>query len=71
MIGGAVVIVGHISVCDDVMVTFHSTVLRSITEPGIYSGSFDADNAARWRRNATRFRKLDEQLRGRIRAGRE
>jgi UDP-3-O-[3-hydroxymyristoyl] glucosamine N-acyltransferase len=67
MIGGAVVVVGHISICDDVLVTFHSTVLRSITEPGTYSSSLGADKAARWRRNAARFRKLDEQLKRRSR----
>jgi UDP-3-O-[3-hydroxymyristoyl] glucosamine N-acyltransferase len=65
LIGGAVVIVGHVSVCDDVMVTFHSSVLRSITEPGTYSSGLDVDKAARWRRNAARFRRLDEQLRRR------
>jgi len=62
MIGGAVVMVGHISICDDVMVTFHSTVLRSITESGTYSSGIDADKAARWRRNAARLRRLDDQL---------
>ncbi len=60
MIAGAVVMVGHLSLCDDVMVTFHSTVTRSITTPGTYSGSLPADEASRWRRNAARFRKLDE-----------
>jgi len=59
MIAGAVVMVGHLSLCDDVMVTFHSTVTRSITMPGTYSGSLPADEASRWRRNAARFRKLD------------
>ena len=63
MIGGAVLINGHITICDDVFVTYHSTVLRSIEEPGKYSSSFDTDKAERWRRNATRFRRLDEQLR--------
>ncbi len=67
MIGGAVVINGHISICDDVFITYHSTVLRSIDEPGKYSSSFDADKAQRWRRNATRFRRLDAQLRRRAR----
>jgi UDP-3-O-[3-hydroxymyristoyl] glucosamine N-acyltransferase len=63
MIGGAVVIVGHISICDDVLVTFHSSVMRSITEPGTYSSGLDADKAARWRRNAARLRRLDDHLR--------
>ena len=70
MLGGAVVVVGHISICDDVLVTFHSTVLRSITEPGTYSSGLDVDKAARWRRNAARFRKLDEQLKRRSRGAR-
>jgi UDP-3-O-[3-hydroxymyristoyl] glucosamine N-acyltransferase len=63
MIGGAVVIVGHISICDDVMVTFHSSVLRSISEPGTYSSGIDAEPASRWRRNSARLRRLDESFR--------
>jgi UDP-3-O-[3-hydroxymyristoyl] glucosamine N-acyltransferase len=65
LIGAAVLINGHISICDDVFVTMHSTVLRSVDEPGKYSGSFDTDKAERWGRNAARFRRLDEQLRHR------
>jgi UDP-3-O-[3-hydroxymyristoyl] glucosamine N-acyltransferase len=60
MLAGAVVAVGHISLCDDVMVTIRSTVTRSITTPGTYSGCLPADKVSRWRRNAARFRKLDE-----------
>ena len=62
MIAGAVVMVGHLSLCSDVMVTFHSTVTRSITTPGTYSGALPADAAPRWRRNAARFRNLNEVL---------
>jgi len=58
--GGAVVVVGHLTICDDVLVTFHSTVLKSITEPGTYSGALAADKASRWRRNAARFGRLAE-----------
>jgi UDP-3-O-[3-hydroxymyristoyl] glucosamine N-acyltransferase len=71
MIGGAVVVVGHITICDDVLVTFHSTVLRSIDAPGTYSGSLEADEAARWRRNAARFRRIDELLKSRPRSRRD
>ncbi|HEX9876527.1 MAG TPA: UDP-3-O-(3-hydroxymyristoyl)glucosamine N-acyltransferase [Gammaproteobacteria bacterium] len=60
MFGGAVVVVGHLTICDDVLVTFHSTVLKSITEPGTYSGALAADKASRWRRNAARFGRLAE-----------
>ncbi|NNC64520.1 MAG: UDP-3-O-(3-hydroxymyristoyl)glucosamine N-acyltransferase, partial [Gammaproteobacteria bacterium] len=65
LIGAAVLINGHISICDDVFITMHSTVLRSIDEPGKYSSSFDTDKADRWARNAVRFRRIDEQLRRR------
>lgn len=60
VIAGAVVIVGHLSVCSDVMVTVRSMVTRSITTPGTYSGGLPADEASRWRRNAARFRNLDK-----------
>lgn len=63
MIAGATVIVGHLTLCDDVTVTFHSTVTRSITTPGAYSGGLPADEASHWRRNAARFRSLDELAR--------
>ncbi len=59
MIDGAAVIAGHLSLCSDVMVTFRSTVTRSITTPGTYSGALPADEASRWRRNAARFRDLN------------
>jgi UDP-3-O-[3-hydroxymyristoyl] glucosamine N-acyltransferase len=65
MLGGAVVVVGHLTICDDVLVTFHSTVLRSIEEPGTYSGGLPADKAARWRRNAARFGRLGEPVQDR------
>jgi UDP-3-O-[3-hydroxymyristoyl] glucosamine N-acyltransferase len=38
MIGGKVGIVGHIQVCDDVIITAASNVSKSITKPGVYSG---------------------------------
>lgn len=38
MLGGKVGIVGHIEVCDNVIITAASNVSKSITEPGTYSG---------------------------------
>jgi len=67
MIGGGVGIVGHISVCDDVVLLARSLVTQSIDQPGLYGGALPADDAARWRRNAARFRQLDELAR-RVRA---
>ncbi|MDX1268975.1 MAG: UDP-3-O-(3-hydroxymyristoyl)glucosamine N-acyltransferase, partial [Oceanisphaera sp.] len=37
IIGGAVVINGHIEICDGVTITGMSMVMRPITEPGLYS----------------------------------
>lgn len=38
MIGGKAGIVGHIEICDDVIITAASNVSKSITKPGTYSG---------------------------------
>lgn len=58
-VGGGVVMVGHLTICDDVMLTFRSVVTRSITEPGVYGGSLQAMEASKWRRSAARFKQLD------------
>ena len=52
-------ILGHLEVCDRVIVTAMSLVTHSIREPGEYSsGTPIMDNRA-WRKNAARFRQLD------------
>lgn len=71
MFGGAVVAIGHLTICDDAVFTFHSTILQSVTEPGTYSGALSADDAKRWRRNAARFRTMDETIRAWRAAGKE
>jgi len=58
-IGGAVGIVGHLSICDDVAVTGYSMVSHSITEPGVYSSGLPAIAAADWRRAVARLHRLD------------
>ena len=60
MIGGRVVMVNALEICDDVMFTFGSIVTKSVATPGTYSGHLPAEEQSRWRRNAARFRKLDE-----------
>jgi len=60
MIAGGVAIVGHLEICDDVVILVRANVTRSITEPGVYAGTLPAEEATRWRRNASRFRRLDE-----------
>ncbi|HLF10138.1 MAG TPA: UDP-3-O-(3-hydroxymyristoyl)glucosamine N-acyltransferase [Gammaproteobacteria bacterium] len=59
MIGGGVVMIHQLDICDDVMFTFRSVVTRSVKVPGTYSGSLPAEEAAQWRRNAARFKNLD------------
>jgi UDP-3-O-[3-hydroxymyristoyl] glucosamine N-acyltransferase len=59
MIGGGVVMINSLTICDDVMFTFRSIVTRSVDEAGTYSGHLPAEEAGLWRRNAARFRKLD------------
>lgn len=60
MIGGGAVMVNGLTIADDVLITFRSVVTRSIDEPGTYSGHLPAEESQAWRRNAARFRKLDE-----------
>ncbi len=60
MIGGMVGFAGHLTICDDVVVTGYTLVSHSIRKPGVYSAGLPADEARRWRRNAVRFRHLDE-----------
>ncbi|HEX7080879.1 MAG TPA: UDP-3-O-(3-hydroxymyristoyl)glucosamine N-acyltransferase [Gammaproteobacteria bacterium] len=67
MIAGGAAMVGHLDICDDVVMLVRSVITRSITQPGVYLGTLPADEAARWRRNAGRFRHLDE-LAKRLRA---
>ena len=59
MIGGGVVMINSLTICDDVMFTFRSIVTRSVDKPGTYSGHLPAEEAGLWRKNAARFRKLD------------
>ena len=59
MIGGGTVMINSLTICDDVTITFRSTVTRSIEEPGTYSGHLPTEEAGLWRKNVARFRKLD------------
>jgi UDP-3-O-[3-hydroxymyristoyl] glucosamine N-acyltransferase len=63
LIGGGVGIVGHIEICDRVTVTARSLVTHSITEPGEYSSGTPLQPSRDWRRNAARFKHLDELAR--------
>jgi UDP-3-O-[3-hydroxymyristoyl] glucosamine N-acyltransferase len=59
MIGGAAGIVGHLTICDDVVITGLTMVSHSITRPGVYSGGIPAEEAASWRRIVGRLKRID------------
>ncbi len=60
MLGGGVGLSGHLTICDGVQVTGMSLVTNSIHEPGVYSSGTGAMNNTQWRKNAVRFKQLDE-----------
>jgi UDP-3-O-[3-hydroxymyristoyl] glucosamine N-acyltransferase len=59
-IGGAAMVLGHLSICDDVHVSAGTLISRSIHKPGTYTGVFPFDDNASWLRNAALLRHLDE-----------
>jgi len=60
MIAGQVGIAGHLEIADDVVVTGQTLVASTIREAGVYSSALTMDAARSWRRNAARFRQLDD-----------
>jgi UDP-3-O-[3-hydroxymyristoyl] glucosamine N-acyltransferase len=65
-IGGGAVVLGHLTLADGVHVSAASVVMRSILQPGQYSGVFPIDDNAAWEKNAATLRQL-HRLRDRIR----
>jgi len=63
LIGGGAGIVGHIELADRITVTAMSLVTHSLREPGEYSSGTPIQENRRWRKNAARFRQLDELAR--------
>lgn len=62
IIGGASTLASNISLTDDVVITGMSAVNKSITKPGIYSSGTLAHEHQRWRKNASRFKRLDDYI---------
>lgn len=59
LVGGGAGILGHIEVCDRVMITAMSLVTHSIREPGEYSSGTPLMDNRSWRKSAARFKQLD------------
>ena len=51
--------VGHIAICDGVIVSGQGMVTKDITEPGVYASSFPVERARDWNRKVAKFRRID------------
>jgi UDP-3-O-[3-hydroxymyristoyl] glucosamine N-acyltransferase len=63
LIGGGAGFVGHIEVGDRVTVGARSLVTHSLAGPGEYNSGTPLQPTRQWRRNAARFKQLDELAR--------
>lgn len=59
LIGGGAGVLGHLQLCDRVVITAMSLVTSSIREPGEYSSGTPLMDNRSWRRSAARFKQLD------------
>lgn len=66
-VGGGAVVLGHLTLVDHVHISAASVVMRSILQPGQYSGVFPIDDNKSWEKNAATLRQL-HRLRERIKA---
>jgi UDP-3-O-[3-hydroxymyristoyl] glucosamine N-acyltransferase len=60
-LGGAAVVLGHLSLCDDVHVSAATVITRSIRKPGSYTGVYPFEDNASWARNAALLRHLGKE----------
>lgn len=63
MIAGATGIAGHLTICDKVIITAMSTVLRSIDKPGEYGSGIPVRPHGQWKRIVARLGQLDDWAR--------
>ncbi len=68
LVGGGAGILGHLEVCDRVVITAMTLVTHSIREPGEYSSGTPLMDNRSWRKSAARFKQLDTLAR-RLHAG--
>jgi UDP-3-O-[3-hydroxymyristoyl] glucosamine N-acyltransferase len=59
LIGCGVVILGQLSIGDDIVIAGVGVVTRSLDSPGMYSSVFPVEEVRLWRRLVGRFRRLD------------
>jgi len=66
-VGGGAIVLGHLTLADEVHISAASVVTRSIREPGHYTGLFPIDDNASWEKNAASLKQLN-RLRERLKA---
>ncbi len=66
-LGGGAIVLGHLTLCDDVHISAATVVTHSLRKPGHYTGVFPLDENARWEKNAATLKQL-HRLRDRIKA---
>lgn len=60
VIAGACAITGHVEIADKVQVSGMSMITKSITEAGSYSSGIPAESTSTWRKQVSRYRRLDK-----------
>jgi UDP-3-O-[3-hydroxymyristoyl] glucosamine N-acyltransferase len=65
-LGGAAMIYGHITIADNVNISAGTLVMKSLAQPGTYTGVYPFSTHQRWLKNAAQLRQLD-QLAQRVR----
>ena len=59
MFGGQSGTVGHISICDDVIIAGRGMISKSISEPGMYASHFPSEKIGDWNKKIARFRRIE------------
>lgn len=60
LFAGRAGVVGHVHMCDDVVVGGGAMISKDIREPGFYTASFPAEKNRDWKRKVARFRRMDD-----------
>jgi len=60
LFAGQAGVVGHIRICDDVVVGGATMISKDISEPGFYTASFPAEKDRDWKRKVARFRRMED-----------
>jgi UDP-3-O-[3-hydroxymyristoyl] glucosamine N-acyltransferase len=66
-LGGASMIYGHITLADGVNVSAGTLIMKSLDQPGTYTGVYPFSSHQRWLKNAAHLRQLDDLVK-RVRA---